>query len=150
MTSPETTKWDARYLSLAAQVASWSKDTSTRVGCVIVGTAGQILSTGYNGLPRGVSDTSERMARPAKYSWTEHAERNAIYNAARSGLSLVGSTLYTPWHPCAECARGIIQSGIGTVVLGSGVLDERWTNSVDIARIMFEESNVRVRRMDEY
>lgn len=134
---------------VAGVIASWSKDLSTKVGCVIVGDAGQILATGYNGIPRGVSDdVPARHERPEKYLWFEHAERNAIYNAARSGLSLVGSTLYIPWHPCADCARGIIQSGIQTVVLGQGPLHERWTDTVDVARLMFEEAGIVVRRVN--
>lgn len=141
-------KWAVRYLDMADMVASWSKD-STKVGCVIVGEAGQILSTGYNGFPRNVDDDDvERYQRPEKYLWTEHAERNAIYNAARSGLSLVGSTLYVGWHPCADCARGVIQSGITTVAIRTAVIPERWTNSCDVARIMFNEANVRVWSMD--
>jgi len=54
--------------------------------------------------------------RPAKYRWTEHAERNAIFSAARMGVSIVGATMYLPWFPCAECARAIVQSGIGALV----------------------------------
>lgn len=145
------TDWDERYLYLAGVIASWSKDLSTKVGCVIVGDAGQILATGYNGIPRGVSDdVPGRHERPEKYLWFEHAERNAIYNAARSGLSLVGATLYIPWHPCADCARGIIQSGIQTVVLGTTEILGKgdWTNSIDVARIMFEEAGIIVRRTD--
>ena len=143
------TDWDARYLEVADLVASWSKDQSTKVGCVIVGEAGQILATGYNGLPRGVNDNvPERHERPEKYFWFEHAERNAIYNAARSGLSLVGSTMYVPFFPCADCARGVIQSGIKTVVLGSLGLHDRWTNSLDVATIMLMEANVEVRSVD--
>jgi dCMP deaminase len=141
--------WHRRYLSVADVAASWSKDRSTKVGCVIVGEAGQILSTGYNGFPRGViDDVDERHVRPEKYLWTEHAERNAIYNAARTGTSLVGSTLYVQWHPCADCARGIIQSGIRTVILAQPVTLEGWTNSTDVAKIMFEEADVRVWSVD--
>lgn len=129
-------------------VASWSKDTSTKVGAVIVGEAGQILSTGYNGLPRGVSDIPARLARPEKYLWTEHAERNAIYNAARSGLSLVGSILYVGWFPCSDCARGVIQSGIGSVITANREIPDRWHGSFEVARIMLEEAGVLVRSLD--
>ena len=110
-------KWDRRWLDLADHVSQWSKDQSTKVGCVIVGEANQVLSLGYNGFPRGVNDTTpERHQRPAKYKWTEHAERNAIYNAARTGTNVTGAVLYVPWFPCVDCARGIVQAGIAAVV----------------------------------
>ncbi len=110
-------KWDVRMLEMATMVASWSKDKSRKTGCIITGPNREIRSTGYNGFPRGVVDsTPARHVRPAKYLWTEHAERNAIYNAARCGTPLDGCTIYLPWYPCAECARAIIQCGITTVV----------------------------------
>ena len=110
-------KWDKRWLDLADNIGAWSKDRSTKVGCIVVGEANQVLSIGYNGFPRGVNDTPpERHQRPAKYKWTEHAERNAIYNAARTGTNLTGAVLYVPWFPCIDCGRGIVQSGIAAVV----------------------------------
>ena len=100
-------QWDRRWLDLADHVSQWSKDQSTKVGCVIVGEANQVLSLGYNGFPRGVNDTPpERHQRPAKYKWTEHAERNALFNAARTGTNLTGAVLYVPWFPCVDCAQG--------------------------------------------
>ena len=76
-------KWNSRFMDLARLVAGWSKDTSTKVGCVIIGPDKEIRSTGYNGFPRGVDDTIPAgHERPAKYDFTEHAERNAIYNAS--------------------------------------------------------------------
>lgn len=137
--------WDQRYLDMAELVGSWSKDEATKVGCVIVGDAGQILATGYNGMPRRVDDdVPERQLRPVKYFYMEHAERNAIYNAALTGTKLENSMLYVPWHPCADCARGIIQSGIWCVVIGTEVIPERWTESCAAASIMFEEARVTV------
>jgi dCMP deaminase len=98
--------WDRRFLELAAHIGSWSKDQSAKTGCVIVGPDRLIRSVGYNGFVRGVDDeVDSRHERPAKYSWTEHAERNAIYNAARIGISLAGATCYVNWFPCADCAR---------------------------------------------
>ena len=55
------TKWDVRFLELAKQIASWSKDPSTQVGCVVVGPDREIRSTGFNGLPRGIEDSEERL-----------------------------------------------------------------------------------------
>lgn len=140
-------KWDGRWLGLADQTASWSKDRSTKVGCVVVGDANQVLTMGYNGFPRGVNDDiDQRHERPEKYLWTEHAERNAIYNAARHGIALEGATIYLPWYPCADCARAIIQVGIATVV---GVVPDKsylgWGPEFEVAEIMLEEAGVKVR-----
>lgn len=108
-------KWDSRYLLLAEHISTWSEDQSTKVGAVIVNPNNRIVSVGYNGFPSGVEDKPERHERPAKYLYTEHAERNAIFNA-RSVPE--GSTLYLNWSlcPCADCTRAIIQSGIKRVV----------------------------------
>ena len=112
-------KWYKRYLKLAKEVATWSKDPSTQVGAVVVGSKGQILSQGYNGFPRGISDLSKRLNdRDVKLSLIVHAEMNAIYNATYSGVSLDGSTIFIYGLPaCSECAKGIIQVGIKKVVV---------------------------------
>ena len=87
--------WDERFLRLALHISEWSKDPTTRVGCVIVGPSNEVRSIGFNGFPRGVNDDDpSRYDRPAKYMWTEHAERNAIYNAARIGVALENCRMY--------------------------------------------------------
>jgi dCMP deaminase len=109
--------WTDYFLNIAEQVKLKSKDQSTQIGAVIVGEDKEVLSTGYNSFPRGLDDSlQERQERPEKYFWMEHAERNAIYNAARIGVSLKNSTIYlTSGLPCMDCARGIVNSGIKTV-----------------------------------
>ena len=110
-------KWDTRWLELTDHIAEWSKDKSRKIAAVIVGSRKEVLAIGYNGFPRGVEDdVPERHERPTKYLFTEHAERNAIYNAAARGIQLEGSTMYLSWFPCCDCARGIIQSGISKLV----------------------------------
>lgn len=112
-------QWTRRFLGLAAETASWSEDRDFQVGAVIVGPGKEVRATGYNGLPRGVSADDERRfdrASGEKFHWIEHAERNAIYNAARSGAVTEGCTIYVTRFPCADCARAIIQSGITRVV----------------------------------
>jgi dCMP deaminase len=110
-------EWIEYFLNIAEQVKLKSKDQSTQIGAVIVGEDKEVLSTGYNSFPRGLDDSKqERQERPEKYFWMEHAERNAIYNAARIGVSLKNSTIYlTSGLPCMDCARGIVNSGIKTV-----------------------------------
>jgi dCMP deaminase len=110
-------EWTEYFLNIAEQVKQKSKDQSTQIGAVIVGEDKEVLSTGYNSFPRGLDDSKqERQERPEKYFWMEHAERNAIYNAARIGVSLKNSIIYlTSGLPCMDCARGIVNSGIKTV-----------------------------------
>ncbi len=141
---------DEYYLKLAQTVSTASKDTSRKNGAVIVGPEGEIRSTGYNGLPRGIDDSiSERYERPAKYMWTEHSERNAIFQAARSGISVSGCSLYFYGEGglflCADCARAVIQSGIKEIVIARWEKhDDIWGESNDVARAMLEEAHVKV------
>lgn len=109
--------WDNYFMSMAELVATKSKDRSTKVGCVIVGPNHEVRTTGYNGFCRGIDDNvDDRHDRTNKYLWTEHAERNAIFNAARNGIRIEDCTAYTTVFPCADCARSFIQSGIRRVV----------------------------------
>ncbi|SER84591.1 dCMP deaminase [Tranquillimonas rosea] len=115
----DDTTWARRFLALADEMASWSEDRDFHVGAVIVGAGHEVRASGYNGLPRGVSDADDARfdrATGEKFFWIEHAERNAIYNAARAGTALEGCTIYVNRFPCADCARAIIQSGIVRVV----------------------------------
>jgi dCMP deaminase len=142
--------WDEYFLDLAVFVSKKSKDKSTKCGCVIVGPSKEIRSTGYNSFPRGLNDDVEsRQERPEKYMWIEHAERNAIYNAALAGISLDGCTIYQDWLPCCDCARAIIQSGIEFVVVDSGSgkngdskWDERWGEKMSVSQMMLDECGV--------
>jgi dCMP deaminase len=145
-----TDKWDRRFLEQAFQMASWSKDPSTKVGCVIVDHDGIQVAMGYNGFPRNVIDSEERYAdRPKKYKYVVHAEANAIAAAARKGHSLYQSAIYCTHHPCANCAGLIIQAGIGLVVYNpSKELEARWYEDIAIAENMFYEANVSIRAVD--
>ena len=107
------TKWDERFMRIAdMEVAQWSKDQSSKVGCVIVKDR-RIISTGYNGMARGINDdVPERHERPEKYEWFVHAEPNCIINAAREGVSTLGADMYLNWYPCHICASYIKQAGI--------------------------------------
>src|SRR5215470_5170402 len=104
-------KWDHRFLALARHISEWSKDPSTKVGCVIVASTNEVRALGYNGFPRNFDDSPSRLERPHKYLWTEHAERNAIYAAARAGVPLEGCRMYLSWFPCVDCARAAVQVG---------------------------------------
>lgn len=107
-------RWAAYFMEQATLVSSKSKDESMKVGCVLVNQNNTVISTGYNGFPRGVDEDEEpdRNKRPEKYNWTEHAERNAVYNAALNGVKTQYSKAYNTAHPCVECARALIQAGV--------------------------------------
>ncbi len=147
---PAPTNWDRRFLGLADTVAEWSKDRSRKVGCVIVGPNNEVRATGFNGLPRGArDDIEERFHRPLKYLWTEHAERNAIYNAAYVGIPLAGCRIYVPWYPCVDCARAIVQVGITEMVAFEPDWDEpTWGEGFKVARQLFEEAGLTVKFVD--
>ena len=109
-------------------IEKWSKDPSTQVGCVITTLDRRVLSTGYNGMPRGISDNEKEFPKrwdrdEDKYLFWEHAERNAIFNAAYSGINLHGSVFYITLAPCMDCARAIIQVGAHAVVWGQTKTD---------------------------
>lgn len=132
--------WDNKFMALALNISEWSKDRSRKVGCVVVGPQHEIRTTGYNGFPRGVNDTCEhKHQRPAKYLWTEHAERNAVYNAARYGIGLEGCTIYVPWYPCMDCARAIVQSGISAIVCREpDFKDPTWGEQFKVVKELFD------------
>ena len=139
--------WNEYFRGIAHQVKLKSKDIRTQIGAVIVGSDNEIVSTGYNSFPRGINDeVTERQERPEKYYWFEHAERNAIYNAARIGVSTKGCTMYlTCGIPCADCCRGIINAGISKVVLegdGHGAVGTKWDESAKRSLQMFNEAGV--------
>ena len=144
-------KWDRRFIALARHIAGWSKDPSTQVGCVVVGPDREIRSTGFNGFPRGIDDSAERLSdRELKYPFICHAEENAIMHAARIGVSLKDCSAYVTWPPCTRCARSLIQAGVRTVYYPAGLaIPERWEDDFRISTQMFRESGVQVRTVSE-
>ena len=142
-------KWDKRFLELAKQVSTYSKDPSSQVGGVIVDDRNRIVSVGYNGFPRGVEDTEERYNdRDTKLKMIVHAEVNAILMAHKD---LSSHTIYTyPFMPCSNCAGMIIQSGISRCVSipVTGERYERWKDAFKLTEIMFEEAGVKMELLD--
>lgn len=136
--------WNKRFMDVADLVSTWSKDQSRQTAAVIVDNRNCILAVGWNGFPRGINDdVPERHERPAKYKWTEHAERNAIYNAAATGTPTSGATMYMPWYPCADCARAIIQSGIARLFCVEPNWDDAvWAEDFRVVKEMLKESSV--------
>jgi len=142
--------WDSRFLDMAKLVSTWSKDPSTKVGAVIVDQNRRVVSTGYNGFPKSIMDSFDRLSnRDIKYEMIIHGEINAILFANQN---LSGCTLYTyPFQPCSRCASVVVQAGITTVVsYECDTINERWKTSFDLAKQIFEESEVELILLKNY
>lgn len=143
--------WDEHFINLCEVVKEKSKDESTQIGVVIVGSDKQVITTGYNSFPRGINDDlPERQERPEKYYFFSHAETNAIINAALNGTSTKGTTMYMSCGiPCTDCTRNIINAGIKEIVCrkDQAVMNnpEKWEEIAKRSIQMFNEAGVNVR-----
>jgi dCMP deaminase len=152
-------RWDDHFLGIALTCAKMSKDPSTQVGVVIVGPDREIRSTGFNGFPRGIADTDERLNdRDTKLKLVVHAEMNAILNAARHGVALKGCTMYLVatdrsgeiWGgpPCVRCTVETIQVGISEIVsLAFKNVPSRWKADIEQARDLLCECGLHYREV---
>ena len=134
-------KWNKRFMNLAFNIADWSKDPSTKVGCVIVNPDRIIVGTGYNGFARGVYDSEKRLNdRSKKYPMIIHAEVNAVLN---SSSSLKDGKAYVTHSPCAHCASVLVQSGVSEIITNPIPDDllERFKESFTLARQILTESD---------
>ena len=138
------TERDKKNLLLTEQIAKiYSKDPSTKVGAYIVDQDNRPVSIGYNGFPRGVVDSKERLEnREVKLKYTVHAEANALLHTHRDNLG--GCTLYVwPFEPCPHCAALVINSGIKRVVtLPNDPYKSKWEAEFMFSRQMFQEAEV--------
>ncbi|MCB1859493.1 MAG: dCMP deaminase family protein [Gammaproteobacteria bacterium] len=137
------TKWDTRFLSLAAHISGWSKDPSSQVGAVITD-GNRIISLGYNGFAARVEDSDERLTdRQCKLNLTIHAEENAMIFAKRD---LRGCTVFVTHPPCPRCASKLIQEEIRRVVhiVPSEDFLSRWADDLALSREMYREAGVEV------
>jgi len=134
--------WVDYYMGFAQHAALKAKHT-TKVGAILVGPDGEIRLTGYNGTPRGVKDTPERTSGPDRHRWHSHAEANLIAFAAREGIRTSGCTVYVTHHPCASCARTLIQAGVKKIVVGTGTTSMP-SEEFEVAAVMFREAGVEV------
>lgn len=141
--------WDLRFIHLAEHYSTWSKDPSTKCGAVIVAPDRTIVSVGYNGFPRGIEDTDERLNnREVKYELVVHAEMNAVLN---SNASMVGCTIYIwPFLSCPRCAMHLIQAGIIRCVAPrvSEEKIDRWGPPIARTREYLEEAGVSYSEID--
>jgi dCMP deaminase len=143
-------KEDMNCMRVVYDVMELSDDKDTKIGAVIISYNSFVLLDS-NCLPTGIDFITypERLIRPEKYKWIEHAERNVIYRAARKGKCTDGSTLYTNGIPCIECARAIIQAGIKRVVYNLNWIGrQEWIEQAEISKIMFKETGVTLDGID--
>ena len=136
-------KWDKRWLEIAENISTWSKDPSTQIAAIAVKDK-RLIATGYNGFPRNIEDSDYRWNnREEKYKYVVHAEMNCIYNANYHNQSLKGSTMYIVGLPvCHECAKGIIQAGVVRVVAEFKDAPLKWARSTEITEKMFKEAGI--------
>lgn len=141
------TKWDIRFMRLAREISRWSKDPSTKLGSIIVNSERKIVATGYNGFPKGIDDTFERLSnRDEKYPRIVHAEANALMNALYNGVSVKNCTIYIyGLPPCPDCTKLIIQSGISRIIITPDPYKAatHWSDKWDkISKLMIEETKL--------
>lgn len=143
--------WQKRYLNLAKDISTWSKDPSTHVGAVAVSQRGQVLATGFNGFPRGINDFAERLNdRPTKYRYIVHAEANCIYNATYNGVCLDQSIIFVYGLPvCAECMKGLIQVGVSEIYWHCPTeVPEAWKESYRFTLDMAHEVGIEMKEVN--
>lgn len=142
--APTLTKWDRRYLGLAAHIRGWSKDPRGQVGAVIVAPElNRVVATGFNGFPTRIEDDVDRLSdKPTKLDMMVHAEQSALLHAGRDAR---GGTLYVVGKPvCNHCAVLAIQSGIRRVVAAAprhGTRSE-WDRRGFISARLFAEAGL--------
>lgn len=147
----EDFKWHQRFMLLARQVATWSKDPSTKVGCVLAKKK-KVLSVGYNGFPKNISDDLNILIdRDKKYEITVHAEVNAVTTAALHGVVTEGSSAYVTFNPCSRCASVLINAGIDAIYVdGGSTVPERWLENFILASRILAEAGVEYHTIDPH
>lgn len=143
----ELTEHDKKFLAEAKfKAEQWSKDPSSKIAALAISPTRRVLATGYNGFPRKIADTPERLNnREEKYKYVVHAEQNLIYNSSFEGVSLADSTLYVYGLPvCSECAKGIIQVGVNKVIAlqRKNINNPLWTQSNKLTEELFSEAGI--------
>jgi len=132
-------------VELAIFAARKSPSRPRKVGAVLVLADGVTTLAACNDFPTGVRDLDARHAHPERLLWIEHAERNAIFAAARAGMATAGATLIATFHPCADCARAIVQAGIASLhTLAPDFADPLWGPAFRCSHAILEEGGVRV------
>jgi dCMP deaminase len=132
-----------KNLARAIRYATTSPDPRTQNAALIY-KDDKLLAADVNRFTDYVADFSARWEPEYKYTYVEHAERNAIYSAAKLGKALLSAVMYAPYASCSDCARGIIQSGIRTLVRYPFESSERWRESTRLGDLMLRESGIEI------
>ena len=139
---------DRMYMDIAYTVSKRSSCLRRKVGAVLVANK-HIISTGYNGAPKGVKSCYDKnkclrdnfaSGTKLEYCIAAHAEANAIAQAAFHGIATEGATIYTIYSPCSFCAKIIINAGIKEVVY-----EEEYTDILGI--MLLKEAGIKMRKM---
>lgn len=147
--------WDEYFFRHVYLASQKSKDNRTKIGAVLVRNDSRaIISEGFNGICRGVNDYDpNRLEKPTKYFFFEHAERNSVYNCARHGISTLNSICYTQGVPCADCTRGLIQAGISKIIIHKQwpnlIHSPQWVESIGFSREMLKEAGIEIEIYDK-
>jgi dCMP deaminase len=137
---------ELNYFKLADQAKINSCDKHTKLGGIIIDINGNVLVESCNTMPQGIEIKDDRLERPIKYEYIEHAERNACYYAAKNGIKLEGTILLMSCNPipCTDCARAVIQSGI-KMIIGrdiDNVASKKWDDSCNFALNLLKEAGI--------
>lgn len=136
----------AGFMRLALVAATESPDPSTQNGVALVTANLMPAVTAFNNFPKGVQHFERRwVEKELKYQIVEHAERNAIYTCAAHGIQTFGSTMVAVWASCSDCARAIIQAGVGTLIRYESPESEGWKDSIAMGDMMMLEAGVIIR-----
>lgn len=141
---------DPYAIDTMSKLCAWanlSPDPSTQnAACLTDGE--QIIweTLAVNEFPKGVKYLPERWERPGKYAWIEHAERNALFAAAKAGIPTHGLWMIAPWAACADCARAIVQCGIYKLITLAPQQEAHghWAESIGVAMDILQEGNVKI------
>ena len=140
--------WDARFMRLAREVSTWSKDPSTKVGAVLVRDK-RIVATGYNGFPQGMVDDDRLDNREVKYKRVIHAEQNCLLYAgidrSRGGTIYI----YGMRGPCNHCAKHLIQAGLRRVVCCGPEPRADWSVELEDSKFMLGECMIQYDEIPE-
>ena len=140
-----------KFFDLAVfQANLFSKDPNKKVCALFVSpNSHQILSSGYNGMPRGINDTDKRWERPEKYKYVVHAETNGIYNACRNGVSLEDSICFITMFPCSNCTKALIQVGVKKIITKKPRFEhERWGDDYKYSTEMLDEAGIHIKYLN--
>ncbi len=138
---------DTTFLEIAYLIAKRSPDSQTQHGCVLVKN-NRIIATGYNGWNANSNDDLIPNIRPHKYHFVIHAEQNAIYNAAKEGVSVDGAIAYITGHPCTECMKALIQCNIKEWFIGDvGFAAQNDTVQIALRDFLIKHHNVMIHKI---